>query len=339
MKSTVTSDEWFKEILRPPMRMALGALSWIEDKTSPKYDLRYNPTFIIGPPRCASTLLYQLVAYTLSVSYFTNLTGRLRIKESPSLPILSARLVKASHLTERHQETFANYYGYGKGWGGPHTGEIWSQWFPDGYVSPGELCERERQGVYQAVAATERIFDRPFVSKALNHSVRIRALVEIFPDALFVQSLRDPLDMAQSIYLARTRDFPYLPRKPEDLERVWFSVKPKEYESIKDKSLIEQVCEQVYFVERNISADRTVVGEERFHFVHYEDLCHDPQREVEKIADFMSSHGAPTRIVKSAPVSFVFSSGRKVDKDTYLTMAQCLEALYERPMKLEKVSS
>jgi hypothetical protein len=323
----------FKSILRPPARLIFSTLSWIEGKVSPEYKLHYSPTFFIGAPRSGSTLLYQLVAYTLSMSYFTNLTGRLCVQGSPAIPVFTARLAKTLGLVERHSETFESYYGYGKGWGGPHTGKIWDQWFPDGYIGSGELCARYQQAVYQAVAATERIFDRPFVSKGQKHSVRIQALVDIFPNALFIQLMRDPLAMAQSIFIARTRDFPYLPRKPEDPRRAWFSVKPKEYDRIKDKGLMEQACEQVYFTEQDIAADRAVVGEDRFHFVHYRDLCQDPRREVGKIAEFLTNHGAPTQVIRSIPVSFKFSSGRKIDEATYLAMADYLEALYGRPVE------
>jgi hypothetical protein len=330
--------EFLKNILRPPARVIFSMLSWVEGNISPDYELLHSPTFLIGPPRSGSTLLYQLVAYALSVSYFTNLAGRLRIQGSPSLPVFSARLAKALSLIEHHHETFESHQGYGKGWGGPHTGELWDNWFPDGYIGRGELDTECQRLIYQAVAATERIFDCPFVGKAQRHCVRIQALVEIFPNALFIQNVRDPLDTAQSIYIARTRDLPRVPHRPEDPRRAWFSVKPREYDRIKDKGLVEQVCEQVYFIEQNIAADRAIVGEDRFHFVHYEDVCQDPRRDVKRIADFLNSHGAPTRIVRPAPAFFDFSSGRKVAKDTYIAMAEYLETLYRRPMRIAGIN-
>jgi hypothetical protein len=327
----VVYKEVLKNILRPPARAVFSTLSWIEGQVSPEYELHYSPTFIIGAPRSGSTLLYQLMAYALSISYFTNLTGRFRVQGSPAIPILTARLVKALNLVDRRHETFENYYGYGKGWGGPHPGlEIWDRWFPDGYAGPETLCAKHRRAIYQAVAATERVFDRPMVSKEQKHSVRIQALVEVFPNALFIQCLRDPLDMAQSIFIARTREFPYLPDKPKDPSRAWFSVKPKEYDSIKDKGLIEQVCEQVYFTEQNIAADRTVVGEDRFHCVSYQDLCRDPRQELCKTAEFMSQRGAPTQIIRSVPDSFDFSTGCKIDPPSYRAMEQVLTALYDQ---------
>jgi hypothetical protein len=330
------SKQVFKKVLRPPARIAFITLSWVESKVSPEYRLRYSPTFIIGPPRIGSTLLYQLVTYALSTSYFTKLAIRLRVQGSPTIPVFAARLAKGFGLVKNHRERFESYYGNGQGWGGPDEGsQIWNQWFSRGYVGPGELCIKDQQEIYQAVAATERIFDRPFVNKDNFNSVRIRALAEIFPEALFIQCLRDPLATAQSIFVARTQDFPYRECKPDDPRIEWFSVKPKEYARIRDKGLIEQICEQVYSIEQNIAADRSVIGGEHFHPVHYRELCQHPRREIKKIADFMINHGAPTRIIRSIPASFNPSGKRKIDKASYLAMANCLERLYGQPMEVD----
>jgi len=314
-------------------------LSWVEGKVSPEYELRYSPTFIIGPPRIGSTLLYQIVTYALGTSYFTSLAIRLYVKGSPAIPIFAARLAKGFGLVKRHHETFESYYGNGLGPGGPDEGsQIWNQWFPERYVGSEDRCMRFHRDIYQAVAATERIFDRPFVNKDNWHSVRIQALVHIFPKALFIECLRDPLATAQSIFIARTQDFPTSNQKPKDLRAAWFSVKPREYESIKGKGLIEQVCEQVYFTEQNIATDRATVGEHRFLSVNYRELCQDPRREIRKIADFMTNHGAPTQIIRSIPASFNFSGKRKIDKASYLAMAAYLEKLYGRPMEIDNTN-
>lgn len=323
-----------KDVLGPPARAIFTALNWVESRAFPRYTLHYNPTFILGPPRSGSTLLYQSVAFALATSYFTNLANRLRVTGSPAIPVIAARLVKTLRLTEHHHETFDNYYGRGKGWGSSSNGlEIWDTWFPEGYIGPGQTPIQLQRAIYQAVAATERISNRPFINKGQNHSVRIQALVEIFPEALFIQCLRSPLDMAQSIFIARTRDFPFLGYKPQDPGRVWFSVKPKEYKSIKDKGLIEQICEQVYFTEQNIAADRQIVGQERFHFVHYRDFCQRPRQEIEKIAKFMNERGAPTQVIKKLPAAFTFSNERKLDQATYRAMADHLETLYGQAME------
>lgn len=245
------------------------------------------------------------------------------------MPVFTAKLAKILQLTERHQETFKNYYGFGKGLGSPYNGiEIWSYWLKDGYMKPEELSINNQQAVYQTVAAIERIFDKPFVNKEQKNSVRLRVLAKIFPDALFIQIKRDPLDVAQSIFIARTQDFPYLSGIPQNPQKNWFSTKPKEYEQIKNKGLIEQVCEQVYYVEQNISTDRALLGNDRFHSINYLDLCKDPAGEMDKLIKFMREKNAPVKLIRPVPESFNYSNGRKLDKDTYQKMTAYLEQLY-----------
>lgn len=316
-----------KYMLHPPARYFFKGLAWLEKSVSTKYTLQYNPTFIIAPPRSGSTLLYQLITYALATSYFTYLTGRLKIVDSPALPVLSAKLSTALKLHHHHQETFENTYGAGQGWGGPAAHEVFNAWFPDEYTPAGNLSIEKQTEIYQAVAATEQIFKHPFVDKEQKHANRIAALLEIFPDALFIQCHRDPLDIAQSIFLARTQDF-----NPED----WFSAKPKNYANLKKKSIIEQVCAQVYFLEQDIAADRGKAHPEQFYDVSYHHLCQNPADELQKIASFMTRHGAPTEIVQDIPSIFPFSSGCKLDKGTYLALADHLESLYGQPMKVDK---
>jgi hypothetical protein len=299
------------------------ALSWIERTCSTEYELRYSPTFIIGPLRSGTTLVRQLVAWAIPTSYFTNLTRSSWHHLGYPLPITTARLAKWLRLT-RYSPSYESNYGYTTGLGRPcEASELWNYWFrtKNTAVDPEGLSAEQERLVYRAVAATERIFDRPFVNKTVDLSIRIRAVVKIFPSALFVQVFRDPLDVAQSIYKARVIDFP---------EREYFSTKPRECEDISGKSIVEQVCEQVYYVEKNIAFERSIVGEDRFLPVRYKDVCDRPLHELRRIAEFMDGHGVPAPIVRSIPGSFRYSHGRKLDEANYLAMKAYLTRLYSQ---------
>jgi hypothetical protein len=162
--------------------------------------------------------------------------------------------------------------------------------------------------MYRAVAGVERTFDTPFVNKNVKHSVRIRALVEVFPSALFIECRRDPLAIAQSIYRARAET---------STHREWWSVMPREIDQLRERNPIDQVCGQIYYVQRNIATDRLIIGPDRFLTVHYEMFCRHPNREIERIATFMNDHGAPTRVRRVLPEAFSVSGDRKVDEKTY----------------------
>ncbi len=336
----MTEAEWTMEVksrrlkraLTPPALLALKALSRLESRIWAGVRLRFSPVFIVAPPRAGTTVLYQVMTGHLSTSYFTNLAMRLHIQDAVVLPIFGALLTR--WLRPNQNAAFDSYYGATKGLDGPHEGHwVWNQYFPEEphYIPDGYLGERARQGLYRAVAGTERVFDRPFVGKHIRNSVRIRAFAEVFPTALFIQCVRDPLDVAQSIWTARTRDFPFTERQVPDPARWWFSVKPREYEAIRHKSLVEQVCEQVYYVEQNIAQDREAVGADRFLIISYRDLCLAPQQEIERVVEFMNAHAAPTRILRPIPASFPYSTGRKIDPADYEALADYIGQLYPNP--------
>jgi hypothetical protein len=312
-----------KALSRPIARPIFGSLAWLEDRLLPDYQLRYSPVFVVGTPRSGTTLLCQLVDHALATSYFTNLASRLRVQGIRRPPVaFSAWLAKSLKLTDRCQETFNSSYGRTRGWGNPNDSVmIWQHWFPNRYMDAGELPPDAQHAVYQAVARTERVFGHPFVDKCTHNSTRIRALVEIFPSALFIQCIRNPLATAQSIYVGWANS-PHL----------WEAARPKEFEGLRHKSLIERVCGQVYFLERDIEEGLAAVPPERVLSVHYRDVCLSPEHEVSRIADFMNRHGASTKQIRPAPAGFPFSHARRIDVATHQALIDRLECLYGHEM-------
>lgn len=282
-------------------------------------ELQYSPTFIVAPPRAGTTLTRQVVSWAIPTSYFSNLTAISSYHLGKPLPIITAKLAKKMG-GDQHTGSFESNFGRTAGRGAPAEGEtIWAYWFGNRYgpVAPEAVSPQQAQGMYRAVAATEQVFGLPFFNKTTVLSLRIRAIRKVFPNALFIQVMRDPLDMAQSIYRARTTRYP-----------TWLGARPKECETVAGKSVLQQVCEQVYYVEKNIARERAVVGEQAFLTVHYKDVCQHPQREVERIAAFMDANGAPARVTRSLPDSFKLSHGRKVEEADYHEMRRLLDKLY-----------
>ncbi len=294
-------------------------LNVLEKVQRDEYKLQYSPTFIVAPPRAGTTLTRQVVSWTIPTSYFSNLTAISSFHLGKPLPITTAKLAKQMG-GEQNLGSFESSFGRTAGRGAPAEGEtIWAYWFRNRYgpVEPEEVTPQQARGMYRAVAATEQIFGLPFFNKTTVLSLRIRAIRKVFPDALFIQVMRDPLDTAQSIYKARTTRYPH-----------WLGARPRECENVDGKSVLEQVCEQVYYVEKNIARERTAVGEQAFLTVHYKDVCANPQREAERIAAFMDANGAPAKLTRSLPESFELSHGRKVEEAEYHEMRRLLDRLY-----------
>ncbi|GJM39773.1 MAG: hypothetical protein DHS20C20_00550 [Ardenticatenaceae bacterium] len=283
--------------------------------------LQYSPTFIVAPPRAGTTLTRQVVSWAIPTSYFSNLTAVSSFHLGKPLPIITAKMAKRMD-GDQNAGSFESNFGRTSGRGAPAEGEtIWAYWFRNRYgpIEPENVSPQQAQGMYQAVAATEQVFGLPFFNKTTVLSLRIRAIRKVFPTAIFIQVMRDPLDTAQSIYKARTTRYP-----------TWLGARPKECENINGKSVLQQVCEQVYFVEKNIARERALVGEKTFLTVHYKDVCANPQREAERIAAFMDGNGAPAKVTRSLPESFKLSHGRKVEEAEYHEMRRLLDKLYRQ---------
>jgi hypothetical protein len=281
--------------------------------------LQYSPTFIVASPRAGTTLTRQIVSWAIPTSYFSNLTAISTYHLNKPLPITTAKLAKRMK-GDLQTGSFESKFGRTAGRGAPAEGEtIWAYWFRNrhGPVEPEDVLPAQAQAMVKAVAATEQVFGLPFFNKTTVLSLRIRAVRKVFPNALFIQVMRDPLDVAQSIYKARTTKYP-----------TWLGAKPYECENMDGKSVLEQVCEQVYYIEKHIARERAAVGEHAFLTVHYKDVCQNPQREAERMADFMDRNGAPAKIRHSLPESFKLSHGRKVEEAEYREMRRLLDKLY-----------
>jgi hypothetical protein len=297
----------------------------------PDCTLRYSPVFIVGVPRSGTTLVHQLATFALSTCYFTNLANRLRVQDTPRPPVvLSAWLARQVGLADHRSDPFTSDYGHTQGWGNPcDSAMIWQHWFSNGrYTGAGELSASQRNSLYHAVAWMEKIFDLPFVDKSTDNSVRIRALAEIFPTALFIQCVRSPLATAQSLYIGRLTEID----DGRPASDTTFT-KPKEFESIRLNGLIKQTCELLYYLEQNIAEDKATLPQDCFLTVDYKAVCLNPQQEISRIADFMNNHGLPTKNTREVPSEFPYSFVRRVGLETYETMIDHLEYLYGHKIK------
>lgn len=325
------SLQLLKKLLKPPAHFALGFLGKVEAALLPPCPLELNPIFIIGLPRSGTTLLYQLINFALPTCYFTNLTKLFRgrfIKRPPL--VLSALLAKRLRLIERRKEAFESRYGNTNGWGNPSdTGTIWRHWFSKGYYAgAGELSPQHQIYLHKAVAWTERIFGRTFVDKTVDNTLRILALAEIFPTAHFIQCVRSPLAIAQSLYIGRMEEI----RAGMPYSCTEYP-KPREYDSIKNKSLVEQTCELVYYIDKNMENDKAALSEDRFLTVGYESLCNSTELEIRRIAHFMKNQGIPLEGIRPVPPTFPISQNRRVDTGVYRSLIYHLENLYDQEVR------
>jgi hypothetical protein len=91
----------------------------------------------------------------------------------------------------------------------------------------------------------------------------------------------------------------------------WASVRPREYEQLKDQHYVDQVCGQVYYVEANAHADLFRLEARRWTAINYEALCADPRGTAAEVRGFLHDHGLEVELRCSLPDSF--SASQRLD--------------------------
>ena len=298
------------------------AMAKIEPKLiDKKIELPFAPIFIIGVPRSGSTLIYQILTNCLNLCYFNNLMAY--FPESPALiSLLTSRIGGNTPPF-----SFSSYYGTTNGWNAPSQGGyIWmKRWFPEDpcYMGSGVLKAGARREIHNTIAFIQTVFGVPFINKWPVNSVRIRAFAEVFPQAVFIRIRRNPVMNAQSILHGR-REF-------WGNESVWLSAKPSNYGSIRSKPVIDQVCEQVFYVEKDMNVDSKAVGLHRFLNLDYEELCGSPADIIKTINDFYSKASLGCKLTSrfDVPKEFECDTKRLVSQSEYDYIRAYLENLYE----------
>jgi len=283
---------------------------------------QWPPIFVIGPPRSGTSLLHQILINTSEFAYLPNIANFFYM-----CPITAIKL--GLKFCPKYISTYKSRYGFEKGCLAPsEAGNIWNRWFPqekrDGfnYTPGGYLSDKEKNIIRQLIYNLETIFSAPFLTKNAKMAVRLPVLYEIFPKALFIQIKRNPVDSALSILLRRRK-----------YNLDWWSVMPKEYQEFKNLPDIEQVCRQVYFIEKNIEDDIQLFNPSQRHVTHYDSLCDNPKNELKKIHNFLATNGISVDVkYDKLPPSFPASKPKIdnwVSEEEFEKIKKIIKNLYQ----------
>jgi Sulfotransferase family len=249
------------------------------------------PVFIIGAPRCGSTLLYQLLVAHFDVTYLSNLHCTWF-----GAPALVERTVG-----RRLQPPldFSSRFGRTDSRAGPsECGPYWYRFFRKSpqHVTLSEAEPERLQRLRESVRALTAASRRTVVFKNLLNSVRLEPLATALPEAIFLAVHRDPDDNAASILAAR--------RTILGDESSWWSTEPRGVEHLRDLSPPEQVSEQVRLIEQLVDEARETSVPDRIFDVRYELLCADTHGTLGAIAAFAQARGAELPVRGAVPQRF-----------------------------------
>jgi hypothetical protein len=273
---------------------------------------RERPVFILGPPRCGSTLLYQVMLHTFRFAYFQNRMEKYKY---------SVAEYTLDHVDpdEPFQSDFKSRYGRTVPPNGPHEGGFfWRRFFKreiHDYMGANRLSPDAVFEITNTIQCLQTHFDASFLSKNLMMAMRIQTLHTLFPDAVYIIVHRDPVATASSMAAARVYN--------RGNKETWFSVRPAEYHDLVKQPYHFQVAGQVAAIYRTIYQDLRP-GDSVIE-LSYERLCDNPSVAVEWIGQEMESKGLRLRprgnfLPDSFPIrkDLVFSRDELNDVNKYL---------------------
>lgn len=278
-----------------PLDLALGEREQRLMTNAPEPGL---PILIVcGPPRSGTTLMAQVLARSMEVSYITNVMSMF-----PRSPIAASRLLNCRPGPS--EVPLTSLYGRTAGFCSPNDGlPIWDRWLGSDRARP-DLEQLKQSGfeIPMFFGALQSWLGRPVVTK--NNAINAIA-VEVsrqIPNAQFICMEREPLHLAQSLLKARN----YIhgdARHPYGLSES----------SDSEADPVESVISQVEYHSKLAAKQLSTLGPAQFQMVSYRDLCENPRAVVGQYAQVLGIEPDLERI----PGSFRYSSQRQVDKEIF----------------------
>lgn len=244
-----------------------------------------GPTFLVGPARSGTSLLYKLLCLHPDAAYMSNYVRRV-----PALPELAVLNRLARRLPDRRHAAWfggdGNAYVYGRrrsrlDWAFPgpvegepvfrHCGLV--EYDDETPLPPAEQARRLRATFDRLLRAGG---GRQVVNKRIANNRRIPELLEAFPQARFVSLVRDGRDVALSL------------SKVDWWAdgRVWFYGGTPRQWAAEGRNPWE-LCARNWVEE--LDAVETGLGHvpsEQVLAVRYEDVVAAPHRQLRRIAEF-----------------------------------------------------
>ncbi|MBL8840953.1 MAG: sulfotransferase [Planctomycetes bacterium] len=221
-----------------------------------------RPIFIVAPPRCGTTLLYQCLVAHPDVGYF-NRANRNWVDS----PRLAHWITKVGGLLGTYRDTPRE------------SRSIWFRFFPERAVDVADARDatpEARAWFEERIEAVLRLRGaKRYSNKLPAHSLQVDFLAALWPDALFLQPLRDWRAVVASTMVKRERDF----------TGQWFGVRALGWQE-QAKRPAHLAAAWHHRVVHEELARQAAARPGRFLPVQYEELLAAPQETMRRVFDF-----------------------------------------------------
>jgi hypothetical protein len=180
---------------------------------------------------------------------------------------------------------------------GPHEfGYFWQHWLNkntvEDFTSVGPLASADLAGLKTCIAQMMHITKKPMIFKNIMGANHASDITHALKKVVWIQTTRDPLSNAASIYHARMTYY----GRPD----VWWSTMPSNYAVIKEQTPAQQIVGQILSLDDQYKA--AFVGANNLVQVDYADMCTNPTAVLESIVRIsMDVLGYEPRRIKDAP--------------------------------------
>lgn len=257
------------------------ALRSIAQKNSDDRNKDLPLIYIVGAPRSGTTILSQVLSYSLDVGYINNLIAR--FWDKPSIGIALSN--KFLEQNGRDSISFSSRHGTTSTIGDPHEfGNFWTKIFKlndcETHHLPDEQLNNLNDIENKYFLENELLgcFKKSILFKNVICGFHAEYLTKIHPKSLFIFIERDNIDTISSILKVR--------KERLGDETKWWSLKPKEFDTVLSDNPILEVTKQVILSKREFIDELTkpIVN---MYYLKYEDFIENPNFFIEDIASKM----------------------------------------------------
>lgn len=228
---------------------------------------------ILGTPRSGTTLVSQLIPSYLEVAHINNF-----IAAFWKAPIYGIELSKKL-IGEAYKSSFSSDFGRTNNINEPHEfGYFWNYHLKyDGLYQKPETHEKEIDWNQFALLLKNMTaaFGKPIIFKSFLLGFHAKGLYNKLPKSKFIYIKRNLVDNVLSILKLR--------KQLNGDIHTWGSIKPIQYEQLKELDVYEQVVGQIMCLEHEYLNQLESIPESNKLIYSYESLCKRPNTFLETV--------------------------------------------------------
>ena len=235
---------------------------------------------VIGAPRSGTTLLTQLLLTYLDIGYINNLTAAFY-----KSPVYGVRLSRQL-LGDNYKSQMTSNYGRTTHIQEPHEfSYFWKMHlnYPDFLQRTYDVNHKVNwEGLKEALYQITLAYEKPVVYKSFQFGFHLQEAVKLMPKTIFLYIERNLLQNAYSILNLR--------KTKSDNENSWASIKPVQYDFLKNENKYRQIIGQILFLNYEYKKQLSLIPEKNKMFIAYSDLCKLTEKNIGLVLDKVNKH-------------------------------------------------